>query len=378
MAALTEEQTLIKDQAVSWVEKEAPVTKFREMRDGNVENRFLPKTWQQMVEMGWSGFIIPEEFGGSGLGYLTFGLVLEQAGRNLVASPLFASSLVGASAILLAGNQQQKETLLPKIADGSSIVTLALEEGPRHGPERINLSAEATDGGWVLNGEKHFVLEGTSADTLIVVARTSGKIGDQHGISLFAVPADVTGISKSLIDTVDSRGYASIKFEGVQVGADALMGEKDEGYPVLTKILDRARASLTAEMLGSASKAFEMTLEYLKTREQFGQVIGSFQALGHRAAGLFTQMELARSCAEAALQALDDGSDRAEELTSIAKVKVGEFLYDMSNELIQIHGGIGMTDEFDAGLYLKRARILESLYGNRAYHRDRFATLRGF
>lgn len=378
MAALTEEQSMIKDQAESWVEKEAPVTKFREMRDGNIDTRFLPQTWQQMVEMGWSGFIIPEEFGGSGLGYLTFGLVLEQAGRNLVASPLFASSLVGASAILVAGSQQQKETLLPKIADGSSIVTLALEEGPRHIPEKINLSAEATDDDWVLNGEKHFVLEGTSADTFIVVARTSGKVTDQHGISFFVVPADAAGVSKSIIDTVDSRGYAYVKFEGVRVGADALMGEKDEAYPQLVQVLDRARASLGAEMLGSASKAFEMTLEYLKTREQFGQVIGSFQALGHRAAGLFTQMELARSCMEAALQALDDGSDKVEELTCISKVKVGEFLYDMSNELIQIHGGIGMTDEFDAGLYLKRARILESLFGNRAYHRDRYATLRGF
>ena len=199
-----------------------------------------------------------------------------------------------------------------------------------------------------------------------------------EGISLFLVPADAAGISRERLATVDSRGYANVRFDGVEVGADALLGAADQGGALLDQVLDRARAGLGAEMLGTAAQAFDMTLEYLKTREQFGRVIGSFQALGHRAAGLFTQLELARSCAEAALQAIDAGSDDAAQLCSLSKARVGDFLHEMSNQLIQIHGGIGMTDEFDAGFYLKRARVLESLYGNQAFHRDRYARLLGF
>ena len=177
---------------------------------------------------------------------------------------------------------------------------------------------------------------------------------------------------------MDSRGYANVSFDNVSVGPDAVLGEVGQGGALLDAVLDRARAGLAAEMLGTAAQAFDMTLDYLKTREQFGRLIGSFQALGHRAAGLFTKMELARSCMEAALAAIDSGADNAAELCSLSKCRVGDFLHEMSNQLIQIHGGIGMTDEFDAGFYLKRARVLESLYGNQAFHRDRFARLSGF
>jgi alkylation response protein AidB-like acyl-CoA dehydrogenase len=327
--------------------------------------------------MGWAGIVIPEAYGGVEMGFLTFGVVLEELGRQLTASPLLASGLVGASALVLGGSEAQKQAWLPKIAEGSAIVTLAVDDGPRHAPERTPFAAEAVDGGFRLNGSKAHVLEGLAADAFIVVARTSGRPGDEGGTSLFLVESNAKGLTRARRATADSRGYAQVDFANVQVGADALVGELDAGSGVLDATLDRARAGLAAEMLGTAAQSFDMTLEYLKTRVQFGQVIGSFQALGHRAAGLFTEMEMARSCVEAALQAIDAGDDDVPLLCSLAKAKAGDFLHHMSNELIQIHGGIGMTDEFDAGLYLKRARAVEATFGNQAYHRDRFATLSG-
>jgi len=377
MAALTEEQSMIRDQAKSWTRDQAPVGKFREMRDSGIDSGFSPDTWSSMIEMGWTGIIVPEQYGGSDLGFLTFGVVLEEIGRQLTASPLFASALVGASAVVLGGSEAQKQAVLPGIVDGSKILTMALEEGPRHSPKNTSLTAEKHGDGYKLTGTKTFVQEGLSATTFVVVARTSGAPGDTDGITLFLVDADASGLSRNQVKTVDSRGYANLDFEGVEVGADAILGQLDAGYPVLEATLDRARAGISAEMLGTAAQAFDMTLEYLKTREQFGQVIGSFQALGHRAAGLFGQMELSRSCSEAALQAIDD-NENVEQMASLSKCRVGEFLYEMSNQLIQIHGGIGMTDEFDAGLYLKRARTLETSFGNRSFHRDRYATLAGF
>lgn len=373
MAALTEEQSMLKDQAKSWVTEQSPVLKFRQMRDSGVDLKFTPTTWNDMVEMGWTGILIPEEYGGSDLGYLTFGVVLEELGRQLTASPLFASALVGTSAILLAGSESQKQTLLPKVIDGSEILSLAVDESGRHAPRNIGLKAVHTDSGYTLSGEKTFVMEGMAATTFVVAARTDGDAGDEAGITLFLVSAEAAGLTRSSIHTVDSRGYAHLQFDGVSVAADAVLGQAGEGFEVLDAVLDRARAGLAAEMLGTGAQAFDMTLEYLKTREQFGRVIGSFQALGHRAAELYSAMELARSCAEHALQAIDDSANNLPEVCSLSKCRVGDFLHVMSNQLIQIHGGIGMTDEFDAGFYLKRARVLETAFGNQAFHRDRYA-----
>jgi alkylation response protein AidB-like acyl-CoA dehydrogenase len=378
MAALTEEQTLIRDQAKAWVTEQSPVGKFRALRDSGLPAAYWPETWASMVEMGWTGILVPETYGGSDLGYLTFGLILEELGRQLTASPLLASALVGTSALLLGGSETQKNDWLPKIVDGSAILTLAVDEGPRHGPARTALEARPSGAGFVLNGAKQFVLEGMAATAFVVAARTSGAAGDTSGISLFLVPAASGGLTRTALKTADSRGYADLSLQNVTVGEDALLGTLDQGFPLLDAILDRGRAGLAAEMLGTSSRAFDMTLDYLKTREQFGQVIGSFQALGHRAAGLYSGLELARSCAEAALQAIDARADNVAELCSLAKCKVGDHLHLMSNDLIQMHGGIGMTDEFDAGFYLKRARALESTFGNQAFHRDRYARLLGF
>jgi alkylation response protein AidB-like acyl-CoA dehydrogenase len=282
MAVLSEEQSMLRDAAKSWVQEKSPVTAFRKMRDSGVELGYDANAWNEMAEMGWAGVIIPEEFGGSNFGYLSMGLILEELGRTLTASPLLASGLGAASALVLGGSDEQKSNWLPKIASGEVVGALAVDEGAHHAPEKVALKAEKSGDGYTLNGTKSFVLEGLAANLYIVSARTSGNPGDTKGITLFVVPADAAGISKKRLSLAAPRLSANVTFENVKVGADAVLGEVDNGYPLLEKVLDRARAGLAAEMLGSATQAFETTLEYLKTRVQFGQVIGSFQALQHR------------------------------------------------------------------------------------------------
>ncbi|MDP3117143.1 MAG: acyl-CoA dehydrogenase family protein [Phenylobacterium sp.] len=378
MAVLNEEQSMLRDAAKSWVQEKSPVTAFRKMRDSGVELGYDADAWNEMAEMGWAGVIIPEEYGGSDFGYLSMGLILEETGRTLTASPLLASGLAAASALVLGGSDAQKSEWLPKIAGGEVVGALAIDEGAHHAPEKVALKAEKSGSGYKLSGSKSFVLEGMAAGLLIVSARTSGKPGDTDGITLFLVAGDAKGVSRKRLHLADSRGAANITFDGVEVGADAVLGEVDKGYALLEKTLDRARAGLCAEMLGSAVQAFEVTLDYLKVRVQFGQVIGSFQALQHRAAKMFTDLELARSAVEAALQAIDADTPDVPELVSLAKAKMGDVFHLVSNEMVQMHGGIGMTDAHDAGFYMKRARAAEAAFGNQAYHRDRYARIQGY
>ncbi len=378
MAVLTEEQSLLRDAAKTWTQEKSPVSAFRKMRDSAAPLGYDPAAFAEMAQMGWTGVIIPEQYGGSDFGYLGLGLILEETGRTLTASPILASALAAASAIILGGTDAQKEAWLPKIASGELVAALAVDEGPHHAPAKVALTARKSGAGYMLDGAKTFVLEGMAAGLLVVSARTSGKPVETDGITLFLVPADAKGVKHTALKLADSRGAANIAFEGVEVGADAVLGEDGKGYPLLEKTLDRARAGLAAEMLGSALQAFETTLDYLKTRVQFGQVIGSFQALQHRAAKMFTDLELARSCVEAALTAIDNNSPDVPELVSLAKAKMGDTLHLVSNEMVQMHGGIGMTDAHDAGLYLKRARAQETAFGGQAYHRDRYARLQGY
>jgi len=377
MAVLTEEQIILRDQAKAWVSETASVTQFRDMRDHDAGLGFAQATWKSICDLGWTGILVPEEYGGSGMDYRTFGIVLEEMGRGLTASPLLASGLVGTSAFLLAGSDAQKREYLPGIVSGEIIATLAIDETSQHDPKGVALVAKKTSDGYQLNGHKQFVLEGAAADLLVVAARTSDAAGSESGLTLFVVRTDAPGVKRTALKTMDSRGYADIDFNDVSVSADAIMGEVDQAYPVLEAILDCGRAGLAAEMLGTGSEAFDRTLEYLKTREQFGQVIGSFQSLGHRQATHFMNMEMARSCVEAALAAIDDDGVDVGQLSSLAKCQVGDFLHDMSNDMIQMHGGIGMTDEFDAGFFLKRARATETLFGNQAYHRRRYISFNG-
>jgi len=362
MAVLTEEQSMLKDAAKSWVQEKSPVSAFRKMRDSGVELGYDAAAWNEMAEMGWAGVIIPEEFGGSNFGYLSLGLLLEELGRTLTASPLLASGLAAASALILGGSDAQKSTWLPKIADGSAIATLAVDEGPHHRPEKV----ETTFAGGKITGKKTFVLEGMAANLLVVSAKGS------DGVGLYLVKADDAGVKRQRLQLADSRGAANIDFAGA--AAEPLSG----GSALVEKVLDRARAGLAAEMLGAATQAFETTLDYLKTRVQFGQVIGSFQALQHRAAKMFTDLELSRSAVEAALSAIDNDSPDVPELVSLAKAKMGDTFHLVSNEMVQMHGGIGMTDAHDAGFYLKRARAAEAAFGNQAYHRDRYARINGY
>ena len=378
MARLTEEQTIIRDSAKSWLQDNAPVSALRKLRDSENADGFDKAAWAQMAEMGWAGILIPEEYGGTGLDYQTLGLVLEEAGRTLTASPLISTALTATTALLLCGNEAQKKAYLPRIAQGKLIATLAVDEGAHHRPENIALKAEKSDTGYVLNGHKTLVLDGASADLIIVAARTSGAASDKSGVTLFLVEANASGLSRERLKMIDSRGLANLTFDNVRVGHDAVLGSPDKGMGVLESTLDRARAGLAAEMLGHAVQSFETTLDYLKTRVQFGQPIGTFQALQHRAAKMFTDLELARSCVEAVLQAIDRDATDVAQLASLAKSKVGDVVHLVSNEMVQMHGGIGMTDAHDAGLYLKRARVQEATFGTSSYHRDRYASLLGY
>jgi len=375
MAVLTEEQTMLRDAAKGWASESAPVGALRKLRDGKSKQSFDPAAWKEMGEMGWAGVVVPEDYDGSAFGYLGLGLILEETGRTLGASPLLSTAMIGASALQLGGSDAQKSTWLPKIATGEAVATLAIDEGSHHNPAKTALTATKGASGYVLNGTKTLVLDGEAADLLIVAARTSGS--GTEGLTLFLVAGDAPGVTRTHLSLIDSRGAAQIAFDGVEVRADAVLGEVDKGWAVLEPVLDRAYAGLAAEMLGSASAAFDITLEYIKTRTQFGQVIGTFQALQHRAAKWFTDIETTRSCVEAALEAFDAGGD-TRALASLAKAKASELVHLASNEMVQMHGGIGMTDAHDAGLFMKRARVTEALFGGASFHRDRYARLMGF
>jgi len=377
MAVLNEEQVMLRDAAKSWTTEKSPVTAFRALRDSGNKDGFDRAAWREMAQMGWAGILIPEEFGGSGLGYTTLGLVLEETARTLTASPLISTALTVTSALLLAGSDAQKSNWLPQIAEGKIIGALGVDEGAHHAPTHIALAAQKTAHGWSLSGKKTFVLDGAAADLLVVAARTSGKSGETAGITLFLVDGKTKGLTRQALHSVDSRGIANLTFENVELADDAVLGTVDQGFAVLDAVLDRARVGLAAEMLGSATQSFEVTLDYLKTRTQFGQLIGTFQALQHRAAKMYTDLELARSCIEAAFTAMDSNADAANvaELASLAKTRANELAHLVSNEMVQMHGGIGMTDAHDAGLYLKRARVAEATYGSAGFHRDRYATL---
>jgi hypothetical protein len=373
---LTEEQQMLRDSAKAYAAEKLPVSQLRALRkDGKAYDE---GSWKEIAELGFTGVIVPEEFGGSGFGYVGLGQVLEALGRTLAASPLLSTAMIGASALMLGGSQPQKDAWLGKIAGGEAIVALAADERPHHDPAHVKLIAKKSSAGYALSGEKRYVVDGAEADLLIVAARTSGDAGDATGITLFLVPGDAKGVSRTALKTLDAHAAANVSFAGVEVGSDAVLGAVDGGYGLLEQILDRARIGAAAEMLGAADAAFEMTSDYLKVRKQFGQLIGSFQSLQHRAAIMFTELELTRSCVAAALDALDRNANNISELASLAKARAGETLHLVSNETVQMHGGIGMTDAHDSGLYMKRARVLEGLYGGESFHRDRYARLAGY
>lgn len=371
---LNEEQNMLKDAAKDFCSNNTPISQLRKLRDEKDENGFDKATWQQMVELGWAGIVVPEDFGGLGFGYMGLGVVMEECGRTLTASPLLATA-AGASAILHGGSDEQKGELLPQVASGELLLTLALEETPHHNPHGVACKAEKAGSGYKVTGNKTFVLDGHVADKLVVVARTAGNPGDRDGLSLVLVDRDASGVSVTRTFMADSRNAANVEFKGAE---GVLLGDEGKAADVLDKILDIGRILLAAEMLGSSQECFERTLEYLKTREQFGVPIGSFQALKHRAAQMFCEIELSKSVVLEALSALDDDSDEIAELASLAKARLNDTYNLVSSEGVQMHGGIGMTDEYDIGFFMKRARVSEHTFGNSAFHRDRYGETQGY
>ena len=375
---LNEEQRILKHAAGEFFTAQMPLNALRDLRDNADATGFDRAAWREMAEMGWAGILVPEAYGGVEFGYKGIGQVLEQAGRTLAASPLVSTALTAAPLVLAAGSEAQKADILPAVAGGEMILALALDEGPRHAPTCITTRAEAAGDGYRISGRKVFVLDGHVADQVIVVARSGGGDDETQGISLFLVPAEAAGLTRSRTAMVDSRNAALLSFDGVEVGADALLGELGQGYGVLEAVLDGARAGLAAEMLGCGLEAFERTVDYLKVREQFDAKIGSFQALKHRAALMFCELELCKSAVVAALSAIDANHAERAALASLAKAKACDMLELVTRESVQMHGGIGMTDEADIGLFLKRAGVAEQTFGDGAFHRARYAELMGY
>ena len=375
---LSEEEQFLKDTAKNFAEERSPISHFRSLRDNNDRKLWDKDIWSEMVKLGWPGILIPEEFGGSNFGVTGIGVILQECAKTLTPSPLFATGVLGAYAISEFGNDEQKNNYLPKIVNGEITTALAVDEKSHHDPYATELIAKKNNQGFTLSGKKIFVIDGASADLLIVLARTSGSKGDSTGLSLFIMDSNQSGIEAKKLDMADSRNYANIYFNDVSVDKSSLLGDLETAGETVESILDIGRIAISAEMLGNAESAFEITLDYLKQRKQFGALIGSFQALQHRAAEMFCEIELTKSSVLAAMRAADENSNELQRLSSLSKTVAGETLHLVSNEAIQMHGGIGVTDEYDIGFFLKRARVTEQIFGSAKYHTERYANLSGF
>jgi alkylation response protein AidB-like acyl-CoA dehydrogenase len=370
---LGEEQKLLRQATKDFANARSPLSRARKLRE--TEDGFSRELWKEMAELGWLGLTIDEAHGGAGLGHRYLMVVLEELGAKLAPEPIVSTALLGATAIQLGGSAALQKEHLPAIARGDRIFALAHQEArSRFSLAAIDATADATGASWTLEGEKVHVQDGSVADHFLVSARA----GD--GIALFVVPAGAKGVTVSRQKRIDGRSSAVVRLDGVVVPRDARLGAEGRGVRLLERVIDAGTAGLCAEMLGSMSAAFAMTLDYLKTRVQFGVPIGSFQALQHRAARMFVETELARSAVMYASGVLDGlaGGASSARAVSVAKTKCSDAFIAIAHEAVQMHGGIGMTDEHDIGLFLKRARVCEMTFGDAAWHRDRFARLGGF
>lgn len=376
---LDNDQALLRNSAMDFARGRLPVANLRKLRDTGDATGFDRDAWREMAGLGWTGMLIPENLGGNGFGYFGLGLVLEALGHTLAASPLYSTVVLSGSALALFPDHAGARSLLEKIAAGEAVVAFAAEEGPTHQPAHVATSARRSGTGYVLNGHKRFVVDGHVAGQFIVVARTSGTAGDATGLSLFLLDANTPGLQRRRLAMVDSRNSANLDLLDVTVDASALLGAEGAAAPVLERVLDRARILLAAEMFGMAQEAFATTLAYLKQRSQFGVLIGTFQALKHRAVNMYTDIELSKSVLYEALTALDESREEdIPRLASGCKARLNDTLQLVTNEAVQMHGGIGMTDNIDVGFYLKRARVTQAMLGTTSFHVDRYAALQGF
>jgi len=376
MSLLTDDQKMLQQTASSFLADEGSIAKqLRHWRDIGCKDGFGHGLWKQFAELGLTGICIPESHGGMGLGAAEAALVLEEIGRNLAPSPFLGTAVVGARAI---EGTAHGERWYPGVLSGEAVLALAVDEGPRHAPQQTALEAKRQGNGFVLRGAKQFVVQGSSADMIVTAARTAGSPGDREGLTLFAVAKDAKGLAVDNVALVDSSKAARLIFDNVSLDADAVIGEVDNGWQPLSRALAVGGAGAAAELVGVASGAAALTLDYLKQRKQFGKFIGEFQALQHRAAHLYAEIEIARAAAFKAAQLLDSGDEPAELYVSVAKAKAADVASLAVREGVQMHGGIGMTDEHDIGLFMKREAVLGELFGDVYYHREQVARLSGY
>jgi alkylation response protein AidB-like acyl-CoA dehydrogenase len=375
---LTEEQSMLRDSARGLISDKAPVLHLRQLRDARDATGFSRELWKAFAEMGFSGLLVPENFGGSGLGCVEAGVVMEEIGRTLMPSPFLATAVLAASALTRGGSEAQKAAHLPKIADGSLLAALAIDEGAKHRPLQTKMQAVRSGNGLRLSGAKAFVVDGHTADLLIVAARTAGAAGERNGLTLFLVDPRTKGIAVERTAMVDSHNAARIEFDNVEVNADGVLGEVDQGGALLEGILNIGRGAVASEMVGLSEEVFGRTVTYLKERKQFGKLIGEFQALQHRAAQLYIDIEITRSAVLKALQTLDGDFDKAGAAVAVAKARAGTTATLAVQEGVQMHGGMGMTDQFEIGFFMKRARVCQELFGDSNYHADQLARMKNY
>jgi alkylation response protein AidB-like acyl-CoA dehydrogenase len=379
--SLTEDQAMLAQTASAFFAENSPVTRLRKLRDSHDERGYSRELYQRMAELGWTSIPFEEHDGGLGMGLAGAILVSEAMGRSLAAEPYVPSVLLSGQLLARGASQAQKDAWLATVIAGEKVVAFAQQENKSrfdaaHVTTRALVSADKS--AFVLNGEKRAVLAGALADAYLVSARTSGSERSVEGVSLFLVPANTPGLTVTRQHRIDSRNAAIVQLKDVKVPADALVGERDRALPLIEAALDRATVGLCGEMLGAMSEAFQRTTGYLKERKQFGVAIGTFQALKHRAAKMFIEIELARSATMLAARALDANDAEARSLVSVAKARCSDAYILIANEAVQMHAGIGMTDEHEIGFFIKHARVCELTFGDAAYHRDRFATLNGY
>jgi len=375
---LTEEQSMVRDSARGLISDKAPVSHLRGLRDAKDATGFSRELWKSFADIGFSGLLVPEEFGGSGLGLVEAGVVMEEIGRTLMPSPFLSTAVLAASALSRGGSAAQKSEYLPKISAGHLIAALAVDEGSKHRPLQTALVAVRAGNGFKLSGSKALVVDGHVADLLIVAARTAGAAGERDGITLFLVDPRAKGIATERTIMVDAHNAARIEFDNVEVNADHALGEVDQGFGLLEGVLNIGRGAVASEMVGLSEEVFSRTVNYLKERKQFGKAIGEFQALQHRAAQLYIDIEITRAAVLKALQTLDGNFDRAANAVAVAKARAGTTATRAVQEGVQMHGGMGMTDQFDIGFFMKRARVCEELFGDANYHADQLARMRSY